>query len=402
MAAGEPGDPPLKGVRVLELARVLAGPWAGQILADLGADVVKVERPGLGDETREWGPPFVEGAAGETLDAAYYHSCNRGKRSVTADISTDDGRALVTALAARSDILIENFKVGGLARFGLDYGSVRKTNPRLIYCSITGFGQSGPYAPRPGYDFIIQAMSGLMSITGAPEGHPQKVGVAVADLFTGVYSVVAIEAALLHARATGEGQYIDMSLLDTQTSVLANQALNYLVSGVTPGRMGNSHTNLTPYDTFPASDGHLIIAVGNDGQFARLAGALRDDALKADPRFASNRLRLKNREVLHALIAGKTSERRRDELLAALEAAGVPGGPINTIADAFADPQVTARGLRLDLPHTGARGGTVPSVRSPLLLSATPAAYGRGAPRLGEHTDEVRAELGLPPEGGAA
>lgn len=390
------GRPPLTGVRVLELARVLAGPWAGQMLADLGADVIKVERPGTGDDTRLWGPPFIQGEDGETLDAAYFHSCNRGKRSVVADMASEDGQTLVRALAARSDVLIENFKVGGLARYGLDYASLKAINPRLIYCSITGFGQTGPYAKRAGYDFIIQAMSGLMSVTGAADGHPQKVGVAVADIFTGLYAVAGIEAALLHARETGTGQHLDMSLLDTQTAVLANQAMNYLVSGSAPGQMGNAHANLTPYDSFPTSDGHLIIAVGNDAQFRRLAAVLGAEGLASDERFFTNRLRLASRDILHTLISDRTATFTREALLAALEGAGVPAGPINTIADTFADPQVEARGLRLDLPHTGAKGGTVPSVRSPLVLSETPTAYGRGAPRLGEHTAEIRAELGLP------
>lgn len=382
--------PPLAGIRVLELARVLAGPWAGQVLADLGAEVVKVESP-EGDDTRQWGPPFVDGPDG-CHDAAYFHATNRGKRSIAVDFRTEDGRRIVRDLAARSDVLIENFKVGGLRRHGLDYDSLRAIAPRLIYCSISGFGQDGPYAHRPGYDFIIQGMGGIMDLTGAADGEPQKSGVAFADIFTGLYAVVAIEAALIARERTGAGQHLDLALLDTQVGVLANQALNYLVSGKTPRRLGNAHPNIVPYQAFPVADGHVIIAVGNDGQFRHLCAVLGEPGLAEDPRFATNRDRVGHRTVLVPLIAGRTRAFTRADLLAALEAAGVPAGPINSVADVFADPQVLARAMRLDLP--AGDGGTVPSVRTPILMSETPPAYDRASPRLGEHTAEVLAELG--------
>ena len=382
--------PPLRGLKVLELARLLAGPWAGQVLADLGAEVVKVESLD-GDDTRQWGPPFVDNADG-TVDAAYFHACNRGKRSIAVDFRTEEGRAIVRDLARRSDVLIENFKVGGLRRHGLDYDSLRAESPRLIYCSITGFGQDGPYAARPGYDFIIQGMGGIMDLTGAPDGEPQKSGVAFADIFTGLYAVIAIEAALLARERTGHGQHLDLALLDTQVGVLANQAMNYLVSGTAPRRLGNAHPNIVPYQSFPVTDGHVIIAVGNDGQFRALCTVLGRPELATDPRFAANRGRVEHRAVLVPLIADAVRTFTRAHLLAALEAAGVPAGPINTVAQVFADPQVVARGMRVDLA-TG-DGGTVPSVRSPILMSETPPAYDRASPRLGEHTAEVLAELG--------
>jgi crotonobetainyl-CoA:carnitine CoA-transferase CaiB-like acyl-CoA transferase len=382
--------PPLSGLRVLELARVLAGPWAGQLLADLGAEVIKVESR-EGDDTRQWGPPFVENRDG-SHDAAYFHATNRGKRSIAVDFSTGDGRRIVRDLAARSDVLIENFKVGGLKRHGLDYESLRAVNPRLVYCSISGFGQDGPYAHRPGYDFIIQGMGGIMDLTGAPDGEPQKSGVAFADIFTGLYAVVAIEAALLARERTGEGQHLDLALLDTQVGVLANQALNYLVSGKAPRRLGNAHPNIVPYQSFPVADGHVIVAVGNDGQFRNLCAVLGEPALAHDPRFADNRARVEHRTVLAPLIAERTRTFTRADLLAALESAGVPAGPINTVADVFADPQVAARGMRLDLP--AGDGGTVPSVRTPILMSETPPAYHHASPRLGEHTTAILGELG--------
>ncbi len=380
----------LSGLKVLELARVLAGPWAGQVLADLGADVVKVESPD-GDDTRGWGPPFVGHPDGGT-DAAYFHATNRGKRSIAIDFRSPEGQAIVRALARRSDVLIENFKVGGLKRFGLDYQSLRAENPRLVYCSISGFGQDGPYAHRPGYDFIIQAMGGIMDLTGAADGEPQKSGVAFADIFTGLYATIAIEAALIARERTGEGQHIDMALLDTQVGVLANQAMNYLVSGRVPRRLGNAHPNIVPYQAFPAADGHVIIAVGNDGQFRHLCAALGVAGLADDPRFATNRERVAHRGVLVPLIAARTETLSRADLLAALEAAGVPAGPINDVADVFADPQVVARGMRLDL-DTG-DGDTVPSVRTPIRMSATPPVYGRPSPRLGADTRAILAELG--------
>ena len=384
-------QPPLKGIRVIELARILAGPWAGQLLADLGADVVKVENPDGGDDTRKWGPPFVMGHDGENLSAGYYHSCNRGKRSIAADFSTPEGAGTVRRLAAGADVLIENFKLGGLKKYGLDYESLREINPRLVYCSITGFGQDGPYAPRAGYDFIIQAMAGLMSITGEPGREPQKAGVAVADIFTGLYAVIAIQAALRHAQATGEGQHIDMALYDTQISVLANQNLNYLVSGVSPGQVGNAHANIAPYEVVPVKDGHIILATGNEGQFQRFCAVAGLDRTAADPDFANNALRVKNRVRLHEEIIAATAAWERAELLAALEAAGVPASPINTIGQMFDDPQTKARGMRLALDD--GFGNALPSVRAPMVMSATPLAYERPSPRLGQHTEEILAEL---------
>lgn len=382
--------PPLQGIRVIELARILAGPWAGQVLADLGADVIKVESP-QGDDTRKWGPPFVEGKDGENLSAAYYHSCNRGKRSIALDFSTPEGAETVRRLVADADILIENFKLGGLKKYGLDYESLKAVNPKLIYCSITGFGQDGPYAPRAGYDFIVQGMSGLMSITGEPDREPQKVGVAVTDIFTGLYSVIAMQAALRHAEKTGEGQHIDMALLDTQVSVLANQNLNYLVSGTAPNRMGNAHPNIAPYEVLPVSDGHFILAVGNDSQFAKFCAVIGRAELAEDPQFATNSARVANRHALRGHTVLALARFGRAEILAALEQAGVPASPINDISQTFADPQVVARGMRLDLDD--GHGNALPSVRAPMVMSATPLAYERPSPRLGEHTEDILAEL---------
>jgi glutaryl-CoA transferase len=380
---------PLEGLKVLELARILAGPWVGQLLADLGADVVKVERPGAGDDTRGWGPPFIEGAEGEDLSAAYFHSCNRGKRSIEADFETPEGQEIVRGLAARADVVIENFKVGGLKKYGLDYEGLRAANPRLVYCSITGFGQDGPYAARAGYDFMIQGMGGIMDLTGDPGGEPQKIGVAYADIFTGVYSVVGILAALRRRDQTGEGAHLDMALLDVQTSVLANQAMNYLASGRTPRRMGNAHPNIVPYQVFPVSDGHVIVAVGNDGQFGRFLTVLGRPDLAGDERFRTNAGRVRYRTDLVPVLTELTLRFSRDALLSALEAQGVPAGPINTVGDVFADPQVVARGMRIDLPSAAARGGAIPSVRSPIVLDGEPMAAARPSPRLGEHTGEV-------------
>jgi crotonobetainyl-CoA:carnitine CoA-transferase CaiB-like acyl-CoA transferase len=380
---------PLQGLRVLELARILAGPWVGQTLADLGADVVKVERPGAGDDTRAWGPPFIEGADGGHLSAAYFHACNRGKRSVAVDFETPEGQAVVRRLASRADVLIENFKVGGLVKYGLDFESLRAVNPRLVYCSITGFGQTGPYATRAGYDFMIQGMGGIMDLTGAPDGEPQKVGVAFADIFTGLYAVIGIQAALRRRDLTGEGGHVDMALLDTQVGVLANQAMNYLASGTAPRRMGNAHPNIVPYQVFPVADGHVIVAVGNDGQFRRFVGVLGAPELGADPRFAGNADRVRHREILVPLLTDLTLRATRADLLAALEREGVPAGPINSVADVFADPGVIARGLRLDLPSEAAAGGAIPSVRSPIVLDGAPLTAERPSPRLGEHGDEV-------------
>jgi crotonobetainyl-CoA:carnitine CoA-transferase CaiB-like acyl-CoA transferase len=380
---------PLEGLKVLELARILAGPWVGQLLADLGADVVKVERPGAGDDTRGWGPPFIEGADGEDLSAAYFHSCNRGKRSVEADFETPEGQEIVRGLAAHADVVVENFKVGGLKKYGLDYEGLRAVNPRLVYCSITGFGQDGPYAARAGYDFMIQGMGGIMDLTGDPEGEPQKIGVAYVDIFTGVYSVVGILAALRRRDQTGEGAHLDMALLDVQTSVLANQAMNYLASGKAPRRMGNAHPNIVPYQVFPVSDGHVIVAVGNDGQFGRFLTVLGRPDLAGDERFRTNAGRVRYRTDLVPVLTELTLRFSRDALLSALEAQGVPAGPINTVGDVFADPQVAARGMRIDLPLAAARGGAIPSVRSPIVLDGEPMAAARPSPRLGEHTGEV-------------
>ena len=377
---------PLDGVKVVELARILAGPWAGQTLSDLGADVIKVEAP-EGDDTRRWGPPFI--TQEDDTSAAYFYATNRGKKSVTCDFRTAEGQQMVRDLVADADVLIENFKVGGLAKYGLDYDSLRQVNPKLIYCSITGFGQTGPYAHRAGYDFIIQGMSGLMSVTGEPDGQPQKVGVAVTDIFTGVYSATAILAALVQRGRTGLGQHIDMALLDVATSIMANQALNYLVSGKVPTRLGNAHPNIVPYQVFPVSDGHIVIAVGNDGQFRKLCQVLREPALADNPDYATNPLRVKHRAPLCVRVAGLTAALTRDELLTALEGAGVPAGPINTVADVFADKQVIARGMRVDLVNPDAALGSVPSVRSPIMIDGAPMAADRPSPRLGADTEAV-------------
>ena len=376
---------PLAGLRVVELARVLAGPTTGQTLADLGADVIKVESP-EGDETRRWGPPFID-TEGEQ-SAAYFHSCNRGKRSIVADFATERGREIVRRLAARSDVLVENFKVGGLAKFGLDYEPLSRLNPRLIYCSVTGFGQTGPYAKRAGYDFLIQGMSGVMDITGEPDGPPEKAGIAIADLFTGLYGVIAIEAALIARNRTGRGQRLDLALFNSMSAMLANQAMNYLASGRSPKRMGNAHINLAPYQTLPVADGWLIVAVGNDGQFTRLCGVLGLENLAVDPRFATNPGRVTNRIEMGRELEAKTALWRRDELLAALEAVVVPAGPINTIADLFADPQFKARGMRIEPQGT-------PGIRSPIMMSESPLVFERRSPNLGEHQAEILREIGL-------
>ena len=370
---------PLAGVRVVELARILAGPWAGQTLADLGAEVIKVEAP-EGDDTRRWGPPFVERDGDRS--AAYFHSANRGKQSVTADFRTPEGQEQVRRLVADADILIENFKLGGLAKYGLDYESLRAVNPRLIYCSITGFGQTGPYAPRAGYDFIIQGMAGLMSVTGAPGGQPQKVGVAVTDIFTGVYATTAILAALHQRGTTGRGQQIDLALLDVATSIMANQALNYLTTGTPPGLMGNEHPNLAPYAVFDCADGWIIIATGNDAQYRRLCGILGLHEMATDPAYLSNADRLANRAAMTEALTAATRTRSKADLLAACEAEGVPAGPINDLAEVFADPQVQARGMRLELDG-------VPGVRSPFLFSDAELALDRPAPKLGEHQERL-------------
>jgi len=389
----------LSHLRVLDLSRVLAGPWAGQILADLGAEVIKVERPGNGDDTRAWGPPFLKDAYGEsTGEAAYYLSANRNKQSVTIDFTKPQGQQLVRELAAKSDILIENFKVGGLEAYGLDYASLKVLNPDLIYCSITGFGQTGPYAKRAGYDFMVQGLGGLMSLTGRPEGEegagPVKVGVALTDILTGLYSTVAILAALAHRQHDGGGQHIDMALLDVQVACLANQAMNYLTTGVAPQRLGNAHPNIVPYQDFPTTDGDFILTVGNDSQFRKFAEVAGRPEWVDDPRFATNKLRVANRSELVPLIRQATVFKTTAQWVAQLEAVGVPCGPINDLAQVFADPQVQARGLAMQLPH--ALAGLVPQVASPIRLSKTPVEYRNAPPLLGEHTRQVLEQvLGL-------
>ena len=389
----------LSHLRVLDLSRVLAGPWSGQILADLGAEVIKVERPGAGDDTRAWGPPFLKDANGEnTSEAAYYLSANRNKQSVTIDFSQAEGQRPVRELAAKSDIVIENFKVGGLAAYGLDYASLREINPQLIYCSITGFGQTGPYAKRAGYDFMIQGLGGLMSLTGRPEGEegagPVKVGVALTDILTGLYSTVAILAALAHRDQGGGGQHIDMALLDVQVACLANQAMNYLTTGTAPRRLGNAHPNIVPYQDFPTADGDFILTVGNDGQFRKFAEVAGQPQWADDPRFVTNKQRVANRAELIPLIRQATVFKTTAEWVEQLERAGVPCGPINDLAHMFADPQVKARGLAIDMAHPLA--GSVPQVASPIRLSETPVEYRSAPPLLGEHTERVLGEvLGL-------
>jgi len=383
---------PLSGVRVLDLSRVLAGPWATQTLADLGAEVIKIERPGAGDDTRHWGPPFTTKADGSKGDAAYFLCANRGKKSVELDIATPEGAAVVRELTKTCDVVVENFKTGGLKKYGLDFATLSAINPKLVYCSITGFGQDGPDAHRAGYDYMIQAMGGLMSITGQPDGapgaEPMKVGVAVVDLFTGLYASNAILAALLHARATGEGQHIDIALFDVQAAMLANQATNFFVSGQAPTRMGNAHPNLAPYQPFPCTDGMVVIAVGNDGQFRALAQALGAPGLGADPRFATNALRIEHRAALTAELSALTASQSMKALMAMLEAAGVPCGPVNAIDQVFDEPQAKHRGLEV----TQARADLTAPVRtvaSPIRMSATPVAYDLPPPALGEHTDAV-------------
>jgi crotonobetainyl-CoA:carnitine CoA-transferase CaiB-like acyl-CoA transferase len=377
------GEPPLKGLRVVELARILAGPWAGQTLSDLGADVIKVESP-AGDDTRRWGPPFV--TRDEDVSASYFHSCNRGKRSIAVDFREPDGQETVRRLVAGADILIENFKVGGLAKYGLDYDSLKEVNPRLIYCSITGFGQDGPYAHRAGYDYIIQGMSGLMSVTGDPVGQPQKVGVAVTDIFTGIYAVTAILAALHQRAQTGTGQWIDMGLLDVACAITANQAMNYLTTGIAPERIGNAHQNLTPYQVFDCADGYIIIATGNDAQYRRLCRILGVEEMAEHPDFLTNADRIANRDEMTRRLTEATLTRGKAELLAACEAEGVPAGPINDFAEVFADPHVQARGVRGEL-------GGVPTVRPPFRFSEAGLAMERPSPKLDEHGEEIRAEI---------
>lgn len=388
----------LAGVRVLDLSRVLAGPWATQTLADLGAEVIKIERPGVGDDTRAWGPPFTTRTDGSRGDSAYFLCANRGKKSVELDIASPDGAATIRRLAETSDVLVENFKVGGLKKYGLDYASLAAINPRLVYCSITGFGQTGPRAGQAGYDYMIQAMGGLMSVTGQPDGapgaEPMKVGVAVVDLATGLYASNAILAALLHARATGRGQHVDIALFDVQAAMLANQATNWFVSGKAPTRMGNAHPNLVPYQPFPTSDGMVVIAVGNDAQFRALCAALGADALASEPRYAANAGRIEHRTELIAALSALTRDMTMAEVFARLEQVGVPCGPVNTIDQVFEEPQAVHRGLEVELARDDLSTPTK-TVASPIRLSETPVRYDKAPPRLGADTEAVLGSLNL-------
>ncbi|CAN7468516.1 CaiB/BaiF CoA-transferase family protein [Pseudorhodoferax sp. LjRoot39] len=401
MAEASPAAGALAGVKVLDLSRVLAGPWCTQILADLGADVVKVELPGAGDDTRHWGPPFLQDAQGQDTDqASYFAACNRNKRSVTIDMSKPQGQALIRQLAEQADVLVENFKVGGLAKYGLDYASLSALNPRLVYCSVTGFGQTGPYAERAGYDLLIQASSGMMSITGRADGEPGgggvRVGVALTDLFTGVYASTAVLAALRAREQTGRGQHVDMALLDVGMAILANQAAGYLNTGKVPQRQGNSHPSLAPYQDFPTADGAMLLAIGNDGQFARWCEAAGRPEWSRDARFATNTARVHHRTTLIPAMEELTRQRSTAQWVALLEDKAVPCGPINDIGQAFADPHVVARGLRLDLPRDAGDGiAAVAGVASPLRLSEHPPVLRNAPPALGQHTDEVLRELGL-------
>jgi len=386
---------PLSDIRVLDLTRVLAGPWATQMLADLGAEVIKIEKPGEGDDTRGWGPPFVKRADGSDGDAAYFHSANRGKKSVAIDMAKPEGAALIKALAAKADVLVENFKVGGLKKYGLDYETLSALNPRLIYCSITGFGQDGPYANRAGYDFMIQGMAGVMSVTGEPDGEPMKMGVAFADIFSGLHAMIGIEAALIAREKTGIGQHIDIALLDTQVSVLANQAMNYLVSGRAPKRLGNAHPNIVPYQTFETSDGHIIMAVGNDRQFAEYARIIGAPEIAADQRFTTNRGRVENRDMLIPLLKPLMKAKTTAAWVAAFEADAVPCGPINTLDQVFENPQVKARGLLQELEAND--GSKVPTVRGPIVFSGSTEVESHPSPQLGQDTESVLKDvLSLP------
>lgn len=383
---------PLVGIRVLDLSRILAGPWASQMLADLGAEVIKIERPGSGDDTRAWGPPYMPDEKGEaTSESAYFHGANRGKQSVCIDMSQPQGQALIQDLVRQSDVLIENFKVGDLKKYGLDFASLQAINPRLVYCSITGFGQTGPYAERAGYDFMIQAMGGMMSITGEADGLPMKTGVAIADILTGLYAANAIQAALMHQQKTGAGQHIDMALLDVQVATLASQAMNYLATGTSPARLGNAHPNIVPYQAFETSDSYIILAVGNDSQFLRFCELAGKAELAADERFQKNSSRVRNRDALVSLVQEIMRQKSSEEWLEALNARGIPCGPINNIEQVFADPQVQHRGMQLELDHPAS--GKVAGVASPIRLSRTPIEYEQAPPLLGQHTDDVLSRL---------
>jgi crotonobetainyl-CoA:carnitine CoA-transferase CaiB-like acyl-CoA transferase len=382
----------LSGFRVLDLSRILAGPWASQMLADLGAEVIKVERPQQGDDTRSWAPPYMPDRDGNpTTESAYFHGANRGKRSVCIDMSTEQGQVLIRNLAVESDVLIENFKVGGLKKYGLDYDSLQSLNPKLVYCSITGFGQTGPYAERAGYDFMIQAMGGLMSVTGTPEGEPMKVGVALADVMTGLYAANAIQAALIHQLRTGQGQYIDLALLDVQVATLANQAMNFLATGNNPERLGNAHPNIVPYQAFQTDDSFIILAIGNDAQFSRFCELTNAEALARDERYQKNANRVKNRSSLIPLIIDMMRTQTTDWWLDHLNQKGIPCGPINNLDQVFDDPQVQFRNMQLELDHPTA--GKVNTVKNPINLSKTPLEYAKAAPTLGQHTDEVLSQV---------
>ena len=385
-------EAPYKNLVVIELARVLAGPWIGQILADLGATVIKVESPG-GDDTRHWGPPFLRDRSGQKADAAYFHSCNRGKRSIVADLKSESGRKLVRDLVAGADVFIENFKVGGLRQYGLDYATLSARHPKLVYCSVSGFGQDGPYAERSGYDFLSQAMAGIMDLTGEPDGAPQKMGVAFADIFTGLYGLVGVQAALAQRERTGTGQLIDVSLLDSMVGVLANQAMNYLVSGTPPRRMGNVHPNICPYQTFATADEEIVIAVGNHDQFVKLCDVLGRTDIGTDARYASNELRVANRDALCDALQSAFVEWPRANLLDALADKGVPAAPINSLAEVFADPQVRHRALQLLIPSNWAANGSIPGIRTPINFSDSDLDCSRPAPRLDEHRESILAEL---------
>jgi crotonobetainyl-CoA:carnitine CoA-transferase CaiB-like acyl-CoA transferase len=385
---------PLDGIRVFDLSRILAGPTCSQLLGDLGADVIKIERPGAGDDTRKWGPPYVKDKDGQdTHESAYYLSSNRNKRSLAIDIAKPAGQALARRLIGRCDIMLENFKVGDMARYGLAYGDLKAANPGLIYCSITGFGQTGPYAPRAGYDMLAQGIGGIMSVTGTPDGPPLKVGVGISDIMCGMYAAAAILAALHHRDKTGEGQYIDLALLDTQVAWLANVGLNYLTSGEVPQRLGNEHPNIVPYNVMAASDGHVILAVGNDSQFAKFCEFAGVPALARDPRFASNEQRVRNRQELYRLLEPAMRGKRQEDWVQGLAALGVPCSPVNTVDQVFADPQVRARGMQVALPHPLAGKGEVDLIGNPIKYSGTPVGYRRPPPYLGQHTDEVLREL---------
>jgi len=390
-------DLPLAGVRILDLSRILAGPTASQLLGDLGADVIKVERPGAGDDTRGWGPPFVEGKDGEpTRESAYYLSSNRNKRSITIDLSSSEGQALIKRFLAKSDILLENYKVGGLKKYGLDYDSLKEEFPGLVYCSVTGFGQTGPYSNRAGYDFLAQGLGGIMSLTGPREGPPMKCGVGIADIMCGMYAATTMLAALRHRDRTGEGQHIDCALLDTQIAWLANEGCNYLLSGKRPIPQGNEHPNIVPYAVFEASDGYFILAVGNDSQFQKWCTFAGADDLAKDPRFQTNSQRVLNREALYELMPPYTARKTRDEWIDGLAERGVPCGPIKYVDEVFEDPHVQARNMQVDVPHHQAASGTVPLIANPVKLSKTPVQYRHAPPTVGQHTEEVlRDVLGL-------